>query len=274
LPALEIPRIESAQTKPAEGEDSAGFRGTGTLFPREKAELGPKMTGVITKLTVAEGDTVKKGQLLFTVDAGQASLAVQQAQASLNAANINQGAAELDFNRTKELFDRGSVPPATFDQVKARLDGARTQVEQAKVAVSQAQKAVADTAVVSPLDGVVSAKLKSVGELATLMPPTIVLVVEDVRTLELRARLPERALSSLKSGDKLQITVPATGEQRDLQIERINPTVDPRARTIEVVSRIDNQDGKLRPGMLAEVRFADPGKVAPTPAAAGSPGTP
>lgn len=256
LPAVQIPRIDAVKQNQGEADDPSGYRGTGTLFPKDKAELGPKVTGVITRLSVDEGDEVKKGQLLFTVDAGQAGLAVQQAQATLNAAQINLGSAELDFGRTKELFDRGSVPPATFDQVKARLDSARTGVQQAEVALSQANKAVADTAVSSPITGVVSQKLKNVGELATLMPPTVVLVVEDVKTLELRARLPERALADLSEGDALTATFPATREQRQLTIERINPTVDPRARTIEVISRVDNSDGKLRSGMLVEVRFA------------------
>jgi RND family efflux transporter MFP subunit len=259
LPKLDVPRLEAttdAGQKLAEG----GLRSTGTLHPKQKAELGPKATGVITRLTVEEGDTVKKGQLLFALDSQQAALAVQQAKVSLNAAEINLAAAERDHERTKQLFERGSISPATLDQARTQYESAKSQIEQAKVFLSQAQKTGADTSVYSPIPGVVSAKLKSVGELATQTPPTVVLVIEDVSQLELRARLPERALGRLRAGDEFQATFPAVSETRKLRIARINPTVDARARTIEVVAFVDNAEGKLRPGMLTQVDFESPRK--------------
>jgi RND family efflux transporter MFP subunit len=259
LPKVDVPRLESA-TDAGHELAQRGLRSTGTLHPKQKAELGPKTTGVISKLSVEEGDTVKKGQLLFALDSENAGLAVQQAQASLESAQISLAAAERDHQRTKQLFSSGSISPATLDQAQTQYDAARSQVAQAKVLLSQARKIGADTAVYSPISGVVSAKLKSVGELATQMPPTVVLVVEEVSQLELRARLPERALGKLRAGDSFRATFPAVAQTRKLTIARINPTVDARARTIEVVAFVDNADGKLRPGMLTEVDFEVPRK--------------
>lgn len=259
LPKVNVPTLEAvADAGQALGE--GGLRGTGTLHPKERAELGPKATGVITRLSVDEGDTVKKGQFLFALDSQQATLAVQQAKAALNAAEINLAAAQREYERTKQLFAGGSISPATLDQAQTQYDGAQSQVEQAKVLLSQAQKTGADTSVHSPISGVVTAKRKSVGELATQTPPTVVLVIEQVNQLELRARLPERALGKLRAGAAFRASFPAVGETRELQIARINPTVDARARTIEVVAFVDNADGKLRPGMLTEIDFETPRK--------------
>ncbi len=259
LPKVNVPRLEAVAEggqKLAEG----GLRGTGTLHPKQRAELAPKATGVIIKLGVEEGDAVKKGQLLFSLDSQQAALAVQQAKASLNAAEINLTAAKRDHERTKQLFSSGSISPATLEQAETQHDSAKSQLEQARVLLSQAQKTGADTAVYSPITGVVTAKLKNVGELATQTPPSVVLVVEEVLQLELRARLPERALGKLHAGASFRASFPAVGHSRELKIARINPTVDARARTIEVVAFVDNADGKLRPGMLTEVDFEAPRK--------------
>jgi len=256
----EIPALATAgsadDASDASPDDEADhLSGTGTLKPRKEAKLGPKATGNLTSIKVDEGDTVKKGEVLFTLDSSQAYIGVQQAKAGVQAANVGLNAAELDYKRTKALFDRGSIAPATFDQVKARYDGAKAQLEQAKAALNMAQRYASDTVTRSPISGVVTAKLKSVGETATMMPPTIVLIVQDIDVLELHARMPERALSYVKAGDTIHVHIPSLDTNRDVKVKRVNPSVDPRSRTIEVVADLDNEDHKLKPGMLVEVRY-------------------
>jgi RND family efflux transporter MFP subunit len=270
VPGLSALGSASATAVAAAGTEDGALVGTGTLKAVAEAELGPKVTGVITGIYVKEGDIVKKGQTLFRLDASQAALAAQQASVGVQAAEVARGAAELDFQRTKELFDRGSVAPATFDQVKARYDASKAGVDQAKAALSMAHKAGADTAVTSPIAGVVTAKLKNVGELATMMPPTVVLIVQDVSKLELRVRLPDRVLRSLRAGSTMQVKFPAMGVGRSVVVDRINPAIDARTRTIEVVSLIDNATGELKPGMLAEVKIGDGTEPASLPAGAAS----
>ncbi|HYO94112.1 MAG TPA: efflux RND transporter periplasmic adaptor subunit [Polyangiaceae bacterium] len=271
-----IPRVDQLMTEEGRGGSGAAngataLAATGTLYPREQADLGPKVTGVLTAVLAEEGDRVKKGQLLFRIDAGHAVLAVQQARALLESAEVNSRAAELDYQRTKELHQRGSVAVATFDQMQARYDSARNAVEQARVALSMAQRSSADTAVFSPLNGVVSDKLKSVGETVTMMPPTTVLVVQDVSVLELRVRLPERSLSVLAPGTMIHVSIPAARVERDVAVKRINPAVDVATRSLEVIADVDNKDGQLKPGMLVQVSLTEP---AGQPAAGAAPGSP
>jgi len=259
---VSAPAVPAVSDLTGDGRDAGGgddkqFSGTGTLYPRAEAQLGPKATGVLKSIRVEEGDSVKKNQVLFSLDSAQAGLGVQQAKALLEAAEVGMRSAELDYKRTKELYDRGSVAPATFDQVQARYDNAKSAVSQAKVAVSMAQKASGDTVVRSPIDGVVTAKLKNVGETVTMMPPTVVLVVQDVKLLELRARLPERSLVKLSPGTMLRVRFPALRIERLTPVVRINPAVDMMTRTVGIVANLDNADGKLKPGMLAEIDLGD-----------------
>ena len=86
------------------------------------------------------------------------------------------------------------------------------------------------------------------------MPPTVVLVVEDHRTLELRFRLPERALMTLKVGNQVDAVFSSVGLKRAATVSRISPNVDPRTRTVEVVAEIPNAESELKAGMLADVR--------------------
>lgn len=255
VPAPEIPAVGSAQAgaDPPPGSDAAGQVGTGTLEPSEQAELGPKASGTLAEIKVEEGDLVKHGQVLFRLDSSLAYLSVKQAEASLQAAQANLSAAELDLKRTKELLDRGSLPPATYDQAKSRYDAAAAGAAQGRAALSMAKQAAADTVIRSPIDGVVTQKLKSVGETVTMMPATTVLIVQNVARLKLEVRLPERALQGLSAGDELLVSFPALGLERRVPITRINPGIDPHSRTIEVVAEMDNADGRLRPGMLAQV---------------------
>jgi RND family efflux transporter MFP subunit len=257
--APEVPKVRDlvVESEDSGAKDSNELSATGTLYAREEAELGPKASGVLSAVTVKEGDQVKKGQLLFRLESVQSDLGVKQAKALLQAAEVGYRAAELDHRRTKDLFDRGSVAAATFDQVQARYDSARSAVDQAKVALSMAQKASGDTAVRSPINGVVTAKRKSVGEMVTMTPPTVVLVVQDVSVLELKVRLPERALRQLSPGSDLTASFPALGSERVTKVKRINPAIDIATRTVEVVADLENQDGSLKPGMLADVRLGN-----------------
>jgi multidrug efflux pump subunit AcrA (membrane-fusion protein) len=242
LPVIEKTNVkdEATAVPPTEG------RTTGTTFPRAEAQLGPN----------AEGDRVRKGQVLFRQDARDAALRVEQAKVAARAAGVNLRLAETEHERNKVMFEQKAINQMAWDQIVGRLDSARVSVQQAEVAQSMAEKALADATVKSPIDGLVTAKLKSEGEMATMMPPTIVLVVQDQSTLELRFRLPEKSLTEVKPGDALTARFEALGMAREAKVLRINPAVDARSRTVEVVAMLNNKDGVLKSGLLANVEVA------------------
>lgn len=256
--ATKIPTLQELdKAKPSDPSAASGLRaGTGSLQALHYAALGPKETGILASIHFDEGDRVKKGQVVFRIDPAQAQLTVDQAKAALAAAKVQQSQAQIDYDRTKALRERGSVSADVLDQTKTRLDALTSQVAQAQAALGLAQRHLANMTVTSPIDGIVSEKRMNVGEIATMMPPSVVLVVQNIDVLELRARLPETALKTVREGGQIAVRFPATGESRSVTIKRIAPTVDVRTRTIEIVAEIPNTDHALKAGMLAEVAYA------------------
>ena len=246
-----LPAIDKAEVKAEVAKVSDET--TGTTYPKERAEVAPNMSGVISMIAVDEGDRVKKGQLLFRLENSDMALRVRQAQAALRSAEVGMTSVKVEYDRTKRLLDKNAIDQASWDRIQAQYDSAQAAVDQAKVGVSMAREGLGDTTVKSPIDGVVTAQLKNTGEMATMMPPSIVVVIEDHSVLELRFRLPERSLRTIQVGDVVNAKFSALELEREAKVVRLSPSVDPRTRTFEVVSEIDNADGALKSGMLASI---------------------
>ncbi|HLU67436.1 MAG TPA: efflux RND transporter periplasmic adaptor subunit [Kofleriaceae bacterium] len=252
-PLPELPAVAAAD-KPV--ETGGSDRTIGTTVPIERAEVAPNMSAIIDKIVVEEGDMVKKGQLLFRLRTSDLSLRVDQARAAEKSARVALAAAKVEFDRMQRLLEKNAVEQAQYDRVKAQYEAAQVGAEQAKVAVSLARRMLSDATVKSPISGVVTAVPKNEGEMATMMPPTVVVVVEDQSVLELRFRLPESSLATARVGDVVTAQFEAIKVKREAKIARISPAVDPRTRTVEVVANLDNKDGQLKSGMMAVVDLA------------------
>lgn len=265
-PALPAPpkleNMEAAST-PSDGQ----LRASGSTYALKHAELGPKGSGVLAAVLVEEGQLVKKGQPLFRLDSTNAYLQVKQAEASLAQAKVGLSRAELEYNRMKPLVDQGAVSPANWDGVRIGQDQARVNVQQAEAAVASARALASDTTVVAPFSGIVSAKQKDAGETVTMMPVTTVIILQDISKIEIRVKLSENALNRIKAGEPMLVRFGSLGIEKTVPVERINPSVDPLNRTVEVVGLIPNQDRQLKAGMLVDVTFPSTAPKADTQAA-------
>ncbi len=254
-PPVQIPVLEDVKpTRAAKGDNLLVV--TGTSRPVREAKVGPKGSGVVVSLPVEEGDQVKKGQLLFRLESVNQALAVSQAEAALSGALVAESTVKTELGRVKALHERGSVSPAALDQVEAQYEGAQAAVKQARAALASARQMTADTSVRSPIAGVVARRLSSVGDTVTMMPPSVVLIIQDITTLEVRGNVPETMLKQLRPGSELLVRFPAVEEERRVTIERINPSVDPMTRTVEIVAMVPNPDSSLKAGMLVELDFS------------------
>src|SRR5690606_5202920 len=137
---------------------------------------------------------------------------------------------------------------------------------------SMARRGTADYAVVSPIDGIVTRKLKDVGETVTMMPPTVVVIDQDQSLIEVRAQIPQPALKLVHAADPATTHFTAVEISREARVVRIMPTVDPMTRTIEIVTEVDNSDGALRPGMYVELELRPPLATVLAPTLAGDDG--
>jgi membrane fusion protein (multidrug efflux system) len=207
-------------------------------------------------MLVREGDRVKRGQTLFRLEATMARLQVDRAEAALAGAKVQWQAATQDHARATRLFDNKSISMAELDRANAAVDGARAAVKQAHASVSLARKEAQDTAVTSPIEGVIVGVHAHRGETVTMMPPTVVVEVQRLHPLEIRAKLPEGALRTIREGDPMQVRFTALGEVREARIRHIAPRVDAVTRMVEVRAEVDNEELILRSGMMVEVEVA------------------
>ena len=252
-PALpRLPALAAPAAAPTAAAASAR-KTTGTLLPHAEVAVVAMASGVVVELTVDVGARVKKGQVLFRVDDRGAALRLAQARTQLASAQLQLQTAELEHRRGKQLFDQQAVTQQHWDQVSAQLDAARIGVAQAGNGVAVAAKAVADATARAPIDGIVVARPVVYGDYVSDSPPTRVLVVQDQATLDLKFRLPERALATVRTGQAISVALPALGLSRTASVSIVAPSVDPRTRTVELTAVLDNRDGALRPGLMADV---------------------
>ncbi len=254
-PLPQLPAVARGEVA-ADAAVPAVHKAIGTLLPHAEVAVVAQARGVITELAVDVGARVTRGQVVFRIDDRTATLRLAQAQTQLAAAQQQLASIEVESRRTKALFDQQAASQQQWDQISAQVDAARVAVAQAQNGVAMASKAVADTAGRSPIDGVVVARPVALGGYVSDGQPTQVLVVQDQATLELKFRLPERGLAQVKAGDAIRVEVPALGLSRPAKISLIAPRVDPRTRTVELTAVLDNHDGALRPGQLADVELS------------------
>jgi RND family efflux transporter MFP subunit len=257
-----VPALARPAAPPSPATASAR-RATGTLLPHSEVAVVARASGVVVELAVDVGAHVKKGQVVFRVDDRNAALRLAQAQTQLAAAELQQKTSETELRRAKALFDQQAVTQQRWDQVSAEVDAARVGVAQARNGVAVATKAVADATARAPIDGVVVARPVAFGDYVSDSPPTHVLVLQDQATLDLKFRLPEQALASVRTGDAITVALPALAASRKATISIVAPSVDPRTRTVELTAVIDNRDGALRPGLMAEVALDSAARSAP-----------
>jgi RND family efflux transporter MFP subunit len=246
----------------------------GTTEPARVADLGPQLTGRIGAMLVKEGDKVKVGQNLVRLDADEASLRVQQTAAGAAQAKAQYELAKAEYERLAPLLARGTITPQQLQRLEAQRDALKSATEAAHVAQSDAQRMQTNTTVRAPFAGVVSKVNMEVGEVATLMPPSVLLRLVDLSSVDVRVRVHERELSRVAIGDAIEASFSSSKQRAEGKVTFISPEIDPRTRNAEVVTRIPNPLGTLRAGMFAEIsirpKTSEDSLVVPASAVAGA----
>ncbi len=210
----------------------------GSIEAVQTAELRPEATGAVSKVNFEDGQTVKKGALLVKLrdDGARAQLADAEARVAL---------AEAQHGRVSTLFDKQNTSRMELDQATAQRDLARAAVDLAKDSVRR-------TEVRAPFDGTLGRREISVG--ASVGPTTPVTRIEDLAIVTVDLALPERLLATVTVGSPVRVRVDAyPDEQFPGEVRYVAPRVDQATRTFEVRASVDNGDGRLRPGLSAEV---------------------
>ena len=240
---------------------------TGTVRASQSAQLSSQVMGTITRVNVHEGDRVRRGEVLITIDEAQqraaysgANAGLQASQENIAAANADYALAESTMKRYQMLYDKKSVSPQEFDEVKTRLAAAKARRDaahagrtQAEAGVSQASTAMGFTKIRAPFDGLVTAKLADAGAIAT--PGVPLLIVEDPGHFRLEATVDESKMGAVRLGEAVPVVIDALGDQTIAgKVVQIVPAADPSSRTFTV--KIDlATNPQIRSGLFGRARF-------------------
>lgn len=210
----------------------------GTVFAKESVDVTAKVQGIIRSVYFEDGQTLARGAEIAAIDAGE-----QTAQLNVELANLEQQRKELE--RTMGLAADNHISQARVDEMVAA-------VKKAEANVSAARVRAGDRLITAPFAGIVGTRRISVGALVS--PGTVVTTLDAISTVNLDFAVPETFLSSLRSG--LDIEAEASAYANEVfkgTVVAIDSRIDPTTRSVTVRAEINNDDLRLRPGMLMVV---------------------
>jgi RND family efflux transporter MFP subunit len=234
----------------------------GTVRAVQTSEVASQIMGNITRVQVREGDHVVRGQVLAMIDQAQPRAAAEQVNAAAMAATkeavvaeSQSALAETTLKRYQQLYDKKSVSPQEYDEVKARLEAAQARREaasanrdQAAAAVKQAQTTLGYTVIRAPFAGVITEKKADAGSLAA--PGMVLFTVEDTSGFRLEAAVDESNLLDLQKHKAVAVVFDAfsKAELKGI-VSEIVPTADPASRSFLI--KIDlPPDNHLHSGLF------------------------
>jgi membrane fusion protein (multidrug efflux system) len=219
-------------------EDDA--QAVGSLRSRQGVMLRPEVSGRISSLGFADGQRVRRGQLLVQLDdtLQQAQLKQAEAQASI---------ARTNLQRNRDLVAQNFVSQSAVDQSAAALE-----VAEAQVALTKAQ--LARMRIVAPFDGV--AGIRSIDTGDYVKDGADLVNIEDLSQVLVDFRLPERFIARVKPGQTVDVSLDALPGQRFTgRIDALDSVVDANGRSLLVRARLDNPGGVLKAGLFARTRI-------------------
>lgn len=271
---------------------------SGTVEAAETADTGFQIAGRVARVFVDEGQPVRKGQVLAELDAtdyryglqaseGQAAAAqaaFEKAEAGTRAEELEQARAAYDraqdeYQRYKRLYERKSMAAADFTKVEAAYRAAAAQYEMAKngarredraaaqamVRQAEAQvqvhrKQIADTRLLSPIDGVVARRSVDPGEMVSAGLPVFSIVA--LNPARVRVGIPEADIGLIRTGQTARVTLPALpGSEFMGSVILVGVAADPNSRTFSAKISVPNPGLQLKAGMIAEANIEASGTV-------------
>lgn len=253
---------------------------SGNIKPSQLIKRGFKVAGVIENVNVEEGDIVSQGDVLMTLNSHDYELGVIAARSQYDSINmelnskinsaVNKAGANVEFiktqlDRVKRLHEKGAVSTKTVEELELRLlvaenelqeaqdarDTSISQLRQLEAALDLAQSQLDDTVLTSPIRATVVKQISEIGE--TTAPGYPVLVLGQLDTLEVEVGIPDRLIDHVKKGEEVKVFVYGLEKEINGIITSIDSTADIETRTFGVKIEIDNSEGDIKPGMIANV---------------------
>lgn len=211
-----------------------------TVQPEETAMAGPEVPGRILKLRVDEGDNVRRGQLIATLDVES----VSSQRAELETAS---SLAKTVYDRQKRLWEQNIGSELQYLEAKNNYERLQQSLKSVDVQLAKAN-------VYAPISGTIQQVMMRTGENA--MPGAPIVSIISTGKLKVVADASEEFLTKVKRGQSVKVNIPALGESFTAPISRIGKTIDAANRTFEIDIKVPaKQVRKLKTNLLAEVEI-------------------
>ena len=205
----------------------------------------------IRVLHVQDGDTVRAGDPLVTLEADLQASGLMQAEAALGAAEAGREQLRADLARVGRLVREGALPRSQLEALEAQMRTSDAQVAQVRAARRTAGEQRSRTVVRAPIDGTVALLAVSQGDMVAPSVPICAVVQMD--KVQVTLRVTEQDFVRIRAEMPVEIRPPALPEVvRIGRVRRVSPVLDPLTRTATVEVEVENEDRVLRPGMVAE----------------------
>ena len=233
---------------------------TGTIEPVNIVEVGPQVSGIISKIYVDYNSIVKKGQVIAELDKINLESELASAKANLASSKSELDYQETNYKRMKALHDRGFISDDDFDIADLSYKKAKEAYLVQLQTVQKAQTNLGYATITSPIDGVVLSKDVEEGQTvaASFSTPTLFTIARDLTDMQVVANVDEADIGNVRDGQRVTFTVDAfpddTFEGRVKQV-RQQGEEESNVVTYEVVISAPNNDLKLKPQLTANVNI-------------------
>jgi RND family efflux transporter MFP subunit len=241
------------------------YNTSGTVKAKVISDIASRIMGSVTTIKVTEGDRVKKGDRLLTIDDRDLKQRVKAAEEgqrealkSLESAKQNKSLIDTTYTRYKGLFDEKAISEQEIDEIenkkkltKLEYERAEAALEKAKADLRGAQIELGFTKITAPISGIVTRKKIEVGSMA--VPGMPLMVLEDDSSFKLDVYVDEFLADKLRVGMPVKVKIDALGIETIGDIYEIVPSIDPVSRTFLI--KIHIKDENLKTGLYGRVKI-------------------
>lgn len=242
-----------------------GLTLSGTVISDNRKMITSRFMGFVTDVKVSEGDSVKRGDLLYTIDSKeidsaliQVELGISQAQLSLQMYQNQYTNVKLNLDRHRRLLEKDMVSKFEVENLALAEENLANMIIIAKKQLLQAEAQLAEVKnqyrylnITAPNDGVIVSKNIKVGEMA--MPGMPALELSDLSDLKISAEIAEDNLKLIKEGKKVAVNIPSQNIQAVGTISAIIPSSNPMTHSFKIKISFKNVYKSIYPGMYATV---------------------
>ncbi len=225
---------------------------SGTLISDNEKMITSRFMGFVTQVHVSEGEQVKKGQALYSIDSREIDSAARQAELSLQMYQNQYTNVRLNLERHKRLLQKDMVSQYEVENIELAAKTLEDMISIAQARLNEVKNQYKYLHITAPNDGVIVAKNIKVGEMA--MPGMPAIILSDLTRLKVAVEVAESELKRIRYNKKVRVSIPSLELELEGKVNAIIPSSNPMTHSFKVKVSIDTDRHRLYPGMYATVK--------------------